>query len=460
MNELLTLCGFTEQDIEKELPRVEKAFGKLGIIDADIEVAIQRLNKYYDMELVGVRKILRLCLLEVINSVLAREEGKKKIVFGFMIPGFEVISYALMSGSKEVFAAHHSWAFLLVMGCVFGKLVPVMEEAERKWLKAGAVAHCANLKTITGLVSLDLIPKPDLMLTSGFMCETAPKTLDLMHELYDMPVYCWDTCYDRGAGESDEAGDRSADLAEKSLRRLIEIIQVTVGFTITDDMLWDALEARNRLNRLMSKIQHLHHDSDPLPISPAHDNFWMILNSLTFHHDNITDAIDAAETLLRELKERVEKGYGVMPKGSPRVVGEMFAHHADPRLEYLACEMGIALVVATTASTIRFDRDLEDPYKAISMAWGGARSAGYAQKIPMELKLFKKMKIDGFLERYHVGCRDVVGDAFVIQNAVEKELGIPVLSLEWENFDPRVYNHEEYRRRLEVFKTMMTRKAD
>jgi hypothetical protein len=47
----------------------------------------------------------------------------------------------------------------------------------------------------------------------------------------------------------------------------------------------------------------------------------------------------------------------------------------------------------------------------------------------------------------------------VPKEAVEKELGIPVLLLEWENFDPRVYKHEEYRRRLEVFKTMLVKKT-
>ena len=58
MIELLKLCGFEAHDIESELPRVEKAFTKLGITSEDIERGKQRLTKYYDMELKGVRKIL------------------------------------------------------------------------------------------------------------------------------------------------------------------------------------------------------------------------------------------------------------------------------------------------------------------------------------------------------------------------------------------------------------------
>jgi benzoyl-CoA reductase/2-hydroxyglutaryl-CoA dehydratase subunit BcrC/BadD/HgdB len=461
MIELLKFCGFTAHDIKTELPRVERAFEKLNLTAVDIERGKQRLTKYYDVKLEGVRKAFRLCVLELVNSVLAREEGKKKIIFGFMMPGFETIGSALMSKSKEVFAAHHSWAFLLVIGCIFDKLVPILEAAEKKWLKAGAVAHCANLKTLLGIVDLDIIPKPDLMVTSGFMCETAPKTLDLLHELYQIPVCCLDTCIDIGAVDSSETNDRTINLAKQSLRRLIEKIQEVVGFQITDDILWEALEARSPFDNILGKLQRLIHSSDPLPISPTHDNIWMILSSLTYDSETISDAIDTANTLYREIQERVNNGFEAVPKGSPRVIGEMFAHHADPRLEHLACEMGIAIMPATAAASmiIRLDREMKDPYEVMSLATGGSRSAGFIQKIPDQIKLCKRMNIDGVLQRYHVGCRTVVGDAIVTQNAVQKELGLPVLLLEWENFDPRAYQHEEYKRQLEVFKTMMTRKA-
>ena len=47
MNELLKLCGFREQELDDQLPRVEKAFNKLGITTEDIERGEKRLKKYY-----------------------------------------------------------------------------------------------------------------------------------------------------------------------------------------------------------------------------------------------------------------------------------------------------------------------------------------------------------------------------------------------------------------------------
>ena len=84
MIELLKLCGFEADEIESELSRVEKAFNRLGITAGDIERGKQRLTKYYDMKLQGVRKGFGLCIRELVNTVLAREEGKRKILYGFM----------------------------------------------------------------------------------------------------------------------------------------------------------------------------------------------------------------------------------------------------------------------------------------------------------------------------------------------------------------------------------------
>ena len=48
-----------------------------------------------------------------------------------------------------------------------------------------------------------------------------------------------------------------------------------------------------------------------------------------------------------------------------------------------------------------------------------------------------------------------VADALIIKDAITRQLGIPVLLLECEGFDPRVYNEEQYRRKIELFKEVL-----
>jgi benzoyl-CoA reductase/2-hydroxyglutaryl-CoA dehydratase subunit BcrC/BadD/HgdB len=102
----------------------------------------------------------------------------------------------------------------------------------------------------------------------------------------------------------------------------------------------------------------------------------------------------------------------------------------------------------------------DDPYIKFGMAIQ-QRSFGLSvgKRVHHIIEGCKKINIDGVLDRYHVGCRSVAADALLIEEAVKKELGIPVLVLEWENFDPRAYNHEQFKSRFEVFKAMMKSKS-
>ena len=132
-------------------------------------------------------------------------------------PGFETLGTALVSKSKEIYVANISASLQIVLGCIFDKMDPILEAAEHRWLKAGKVYHCANVKTLVGLLALDLIPKPDLLVTSGQLCDTAPKTIDLIQEIYDIPTCCYDTCQDREFKEYPDA-KRVTELYVKSIR--------------------------------------------------------------------------------------------------------------------------------------------------------------------------------------------------------------------------------------------------
>jgi benzoyl-CoA reductase/2-hydroxyglutaryl-CoA dehydratase subunit BcrC/BadD/HgdB len=456
MIELLKLCGFEGDAAAAELPRIERAFYKLGISAKDIERGKRRLCTYYDMELKGVRKILRLSLRGLVDSVLAREDGKKKVVFGFMAPVFEIVSAVLVSQSKEVHAANQCWAPLLIIGSIFGRMVPVLEAAERQWLKAGIVAHCGNVKSLVGLFTQDMLPKPDLLVTTGFSCETAPKTINLLHEICGIPPFCYDTCQDRSFKDYEVDSERAIGLVAKSTRKLVERIQEIVGFELTDDMFQEMLDARAELNKAVDKLRYVIEISDPLPISAPHDNLLMVLNALTLSvDDGLLQAIDAINILREELQDRVDKGVGVVKKGAPRILSMLPAHHSDPRLDHLVGELGMAIVACDPSFSVPYKGSAKDPYAMMSLHLQGSLATSLPRRIPLIIDACKRLRIDGVLDRYHVGCRAVAGDALLVKDVITKELGIPVLLLEWENFDPRFYNHEQYKKRLEMFKTVL-----
>jgi benzoyl-CoA reductase/2-hydroxyglutaryl-CoA dehydratase subunit BcrC/BadD/HgdB len=308
-------------------------------------------------------------------------------------------------------------------------------------------------------LTLRMIPRPDMTVTTGFTCETSPKTNELIEELYGIPAYYIDTCQDRELREYPDAS-RTIGLAAKSMRKLSRRIEKQMGFEIKDDMLWEVIRARKPFEKAMGRLLDLIRNSDPMPIGSSHLNILGVLGSIPFKPPDLTAAVSALDLLYKELQARVMKGIGITAKGAPRVLAVLPNHQSDPRLEYLANQMGMAIVASDFEfSTRRKPADssetIRDPYEVIMSHLHGSLAQSLGGRIPIILDACRRLHIDGVLDHYHVGCRDVAGDAMAIREALVRELGMPVLMFEWENFDPRVYNHEEYKSKLEIFKSMM-----
>ncbi len=457
MDELLRLCGYETGEMEKELPRVEKAFGRLGIGGDDVARGRERVRAYFDLELSGVRQLLGMFIRELVNMVLARDEGRSKVIHACMAGGFEAICSAFVTFSKDVFVAVPNPPFMVVLGSIFGRFTPILEAAERLWLKSGMVGHCAMVKSRVGILSLGLIPRPDAMVTSGLLCETSPKTNDIIHELYGIPTVFFDTCQDRETAEYPDSA-RPIALEATSMRKASQELGRLVDFELQDEMVRQALRARARYSAAVDRVHRIVKESDPVPLGSTHENLLTWLSPVAMSVDGLERATRAVDTLYAELSDRVDHGVGVTPKGAPRLLGILPSHHTDPRLEHLINEMGMAIVALDYELMLPLPEGVpqtDDPYIAASQLVRGSMALPLAARVKLILEGCTRWKIDGVLDHYHVGCRGVAGDAFMIRDAVTRELGIPVLALEWENFDPRVFNHGEYRSKLEVFRSMM-----
>jgi len=457
MNELLLLCGYEAAELEKELPRVERAFGRLGITDEDIVRGKERVRTYYDVELTGVRQLLGMFVRELVNMVLARDEGRTKIIHACMAGGFEAICSAFVTYSKDVFVEVPNPPFMVVFGGIFGRFTPILEAAEELWLKSGLVAHCAMVKSRVGILSLGYVPKPDVMVTSGLLCETSPKTNDIIHQLYGIPTVFYDTCQDRETWEYPDS-TRSIALEAASMRKAAEELGRHVGFQVEDHMIRKVLRAREDYGTAVAKVHDLMREADPVPLRSTHENLLTWLTPVAMTIDGLNRATAAVSTLYEELCERVDKGIGMTKKGAPKILGILPNHHTDPRLEQLINELDMAIVgvdyelmTPLPEATVQTD----DPYLSASQLLRGSMALPLAARVKVILEGCKRWNIDGVLDHFHVGCRGVAADALVIQDAVARELGIPVLAFEWENFDPRVFNYEQFRTKLEVFRSMM-----
>jgi hypothetical protein len=457
MLELLSLCGFDEAESARLLPRVQQVFNRLGLTAEDVQGAKSRLTTYYDLDLRGVRKLLGLFLKDLCNIVLMRDDGRARIVHACMLPGMDLLGSAIMENCAGVGLISPNTTFMIVLGCMFGRFEPILEAAERRWLRAGAVAHCGMVKSRVGLITLGLIPKPDLTITSGYVCETSPKVNELLEEVYGIPSVFVDTCEDRELAEYPDA-KRATLFAARSMRAACGAIERHTGFGITDDMLWKVLDGRVPFDQAMGRLNQLIRSSDPVPLGSTHLNLLQALGCISFKGDELAEALAAVDTLHDELLERRQNGVGPLPRGAPRLLGLFPHHHSDPRWEYLANQMGLAIVAfdfqgsSDQAASGAGIVDPRDPYEAIVQHLHGSFTQPLGGRIAIVLDMCRQLQVDGVLNHYHLGCRYVAGDSLLLKDAILRELGIPVLMVEWDNFDPRSYNEERYGAKLETFR--------
>jgi hypothetical protein len=80
---MLKICGFDDDEIAEQGPRIEKVCRKIGIGPQDMDRVEGRVQSRVDIGFVGVKKLLRAWILELSDLVLAKDEGKTVVYYGY-----------------------------------------------------------------------------------------------------------------------------------------------------------------------------------------------------------------------------------------------------------------------------------------------------------------------------------------------------------------------------------------
>ncbi len=156
-DEFLSLCGYSPDEISEQRNRVQHAFAKLGLTEEDIERGIDRIRRFYAVDLEPVRLLLGVWVKELVDTMMAGEE-KKKIIYSEWPGANCVLNMGGITACKDVhFATPVSQTFMIVLGGIFGKLAPFLEAGESLGLPP-ARAHCGLWQMHVGVIASGLIP--------------------------------------------------------------------------------------------------------------------------------------------------------------------------------------------------------------------------------------------------------------------------------------------------------------
>ena len=450
--ELLTLCGFEPAEIEKERPRIDKAFQKMGIGEEDIRRGESRIEEYFDVELEGVRKLLGVWMKELVSIALAREENRKVIMSEWPGPHTGFLAKAVYA-VEDVYFGTPGMVFTIVLGGIFDKLNPLFEAGEGLGQAPGS-AHCGLFQMQVGAIEKGLMPVPDLIVAPGCVCDAGAEAGELIHELYGIPVVYIDACLDWQWGEYPQVGTRQVKYISGKLAKVRRRIEDVIGYEIPEEGLTRGLASVGQTARLIQILAKLMAKADPQPISQANlDLLYFMLATPLRHRDEANEA-----PLADEVTQLIQQGKGVVPRGAPRVYSAMrFA--SNPDIWKMIQDVGLAVPVALLdwlPPEVRQRSQFADPIEAlVDSAYRTTPACTASGNIWYDVECCKACNVDGAIAVYPFSCRAYANNPLMVAKAIKEELGIPAITLEYGGYDCRDYPAGALRTRVETFAELL-----
>ena len=447
-DELLNLCGYTPEEIAEQKPRVEQAFQKLGLTEEDIKRGESRLRQFYAVDLEPVRMLLGVWVKELIDTMMAGEE-KRKIIYSEWPGANCVLNMGGITAYEDVhFATPVSQTFMIVLGGIFGKLDPFLEAGEGMGL-GPAKAHCGLWQMHVGVIASGIIPKPDLIITSQYICDQAAEADQLLEDMYGIPVVYLDGCCDWQYGEMPSR--RQVELVAGRMHMIKDKIEEVCGAPFPDEAVMAGFKDMAKSYFFHKAIADTMIAADPQPISQLNLDLVYFAQFTTLQRRKQFQ--QAATALAKEVKRLVQEGKGVVPKGAPRVY-LAFRFPAQPDVYKMIEEVGLAVPVALL-DYLEPDEDpstYNDLMEIIAKSvYRNAPPCTSYSNIRYNVNSCKEYDLDGAIEFYPLGCRPYSIPPLMIKQQISDELGIPSIVLEWGGYDPRDYPAGQFKSRMETF---------
>ena len=452
-DELLYLCGFEDDEIKKEKPRIDKSFQRLELGPEDMRRAEGWVRQHHDIDLSGMRKILRAWLLELFDLVLARDEGKKVVYYGS--PSIEGPGMAIKTAAGDgVYCSCPDAILCHTLGQIFNKLNPLLEAGERGGLPPGH-GLCSLQQVRVGGMAKGIIPIPDLVTGSSYYCDMGSKADELLHEKYGHRAIYVDGSMDSRWGEFPDYSPQRVEFLGNQLNKLFATVKEVLGVEVNRAVWEKAMATGIDLARAIAQFQELV-AADPMPISSAGVELAMMLAAASTGRAR-NEGPEAIKTLCQDVKQRVEKGIGVVEKGAP-VVMIFLPSFSDPSISHMMEDTGLAIRVIPSSLTLSVEKPTPQPTLGEEIADRQLKMGAYHSSfgvVKIVETAVNALKVDGLLWTYLYNCRPMALTSHFLKKWVEESTGVPTMSLEMDIYDSRSYGAGSLRTKVEAFAEML-----
>jgi benzoyl-CoA reductase/2-hydroxyglutaryl-CoA dehydratase subunit BcrC/BadD/HgdB len=454
--DFLRLAAFDEGEIPGILPDWRMAAEKLGLSREDVEFAIREwLPTYWDLDSLGIRKLIGAWMREAIDICKANEYKKQgtKIVYG-ILPA-QTINYlgVKIAGGDRVYVSFPDIVQVYILNGFFHKIEPFLNAAETDGGIVYGCRHCALNKTRIASRMNGIIPSPDVIWTWGFNCDEGPKTDEYINCYIDddWKVEITRIPHDTHFGEVDDENVERTEYLAAQMKYSLDKVQEITDIIITPEAMDKAVKSFGRLAMKVGNLQRLVCTPDPVTLDGSALHLAQNILFIPFN-TGLSYMEDAVDQMTRDAIQRVKDGVGVAPKGAPKL-GAYFVPAAVPWVNKIFKNNGVAMtfsMVVTLAERQMKPPSYEDPYMASAEAWlrmGVGMNMGLEVEDTIEKVL--AMKPDAMLMGFFDFDRWLGAHQKIMARMVEERTGVPHFYLECDFWEDRDYSQEALCTRIE-----------
>ncbi len=334
--------------------------------------------------------------------------------------------------------------------------LPLIENAESQGFSRDL---CSYFKTNIGATttkikaSLGGIDKPTFIASTNTICDTHVKWFQIQARTMNVPYFAFDvpSCVD---GIGDKRLEEYVDYLVDQFHDFFAFVEKHTGKKFDEQKYFETLEKSDRLAEVWQEIYE-YRKITPTPVA-FQDTLAAIFPMVIL--PGLDVGIKYYEDLLKDIKEKVAKHEGAMPKGTEKYRILFEGIPMWYRIKYFHQLANFGAVVTYEPYTYSFG-----PRKklGVSLKESIRDMARMMIMIPYNYSLERRIEyfertideydLDGVILHSNMSCRPSCVGMIDLKNTIQQDKGIPVLLLDCDMNDPRAFSEAPMQTRLEGF---------
>ena len=300
---------------------------------------------------------------------------------------------------------------------------------------------------LSGKTPVGKLPKPDILFASNNICQTVLYWYRVLAHQLKIPLLLLDTPYN-----FEEITENDITYMVSQLEEMIPILEEVSGKRFNNQRFEEImLLARDSSFTWGEVLATMKTEPAPMTIFDAFIHLAPIVSLR-----GLPVALDYYQTLLDELRERIDRGIGAIKNERKRLMWDNIAIWYKVRdFSNLFAEHGMNFVTATytnawaeTISNMDTDKPLESMARTYSLV---VLNNNLNHRLGLMERLIKEYKVDGLVIHSAKSCKPYSVGQYDLKRLLMDRLGVPSVVIDADITDFRAYSEEQTRTRLEAF---------